>query len=90
MIMGAKTVVANGPLGVFEKRGYERGTRGVLEAMAKSGAFTVIGGGHMVAAAEEFGLADKMGHVSTGGGACISFLSGEKLPVVEMLTKVRP
>jgi phosphoglycerate kinase len=90
MIMGAKTVVANGPLGVFEKKGYERGTRGVLEAMAKSGAFTVIGGGHMVAAAEEFGLADKMGHVSTGGGACISFLSGEKLPVVEMLTKVRP
>ena len=90
MIMGAKTVVANGPLGVFEKKGYERGTRGVLEAMAKSRAFTVIGGGHMVAAAEEFGLADKMGHVSTGGGACISFLSGEKLPVVEMLTKVRP
>lgn len=89
IISGAKTVVANGPLGVFEKKGYERGTFGVLEAMAKSGAFTVIGGGHMVAAAEACGLAEKMSHVSTGGGACISFLSGEKLPVVEMLTKVR-
>ncbi|MEM2874684.1 MAG: phosphoglycerate kinase [Candidatus Hadarchaeales archaeon] len=89
IIAGARTVVANGPLGVFEKKGYERGTFGVLEAMARSGAFTVVGGGHMVAAAEASGLAERMGHVSTGGGACISFLSGEKLPVVEMLTKVR-
>jgi len=88
IILKARTVVANGPLGVFEKKGFEKGTFEVLSSMAKSNAFTVVGGGHMVAAAEAAGLANKMSHVSTGGGACISFLAGEKLPVVEMLVKV--
>lgn len=85
----AKTVVANGPLGMFEKNGFERGTFKVLEAMANSRAYTIIGGGHVVAATHASGFTSRMKHVSTGGGACISFLSGEKMPVVEMLTKVR-
>lgn len=85
----AKTVVANGPLGMFENPAFARGTFETLEAMARSKAFTVIGGGHMVAAARAAGVVDKIKHVSTGGGACISFLSGEKLPVVEMLMRAK-
>jgi phosphoglycerate kinase len=84
-IAGAKTVVANGPLGIFENRTFAKGTFEILNAMARSKAFTVIGGGHMVAAAQELGVADKIKHISTGGKACISFLSGDKLPVIEML-----
>ncbi len=87
MISEAKTVVANGPLGIFEKRGFERGTFRVLEAMASSQAFTILGGGHIVAAARTAGVTDRIKHISTGGGACISFLSGETMPVVELLTK---
>ena len=85
LIEGAKTVVANGPLGVFERAGFERGTFEVLHAMASSQAFTILGGGHMVAAAQAAGVAGQIKHVSTGGGACVSFLSGEPMPVVEML-----
>ena len=85
LIEGAKTVVANGPLGVFERAGFERGTFEVLHAMASSQAFTILGGGHMVAAAQVAGVAGQIKHVSTGGGACVSFLSGEPMPVVEML-----
>lgn len=87
IVSQAKTVVANGPMGVFEERGFEQGTFGILGAMAESPAFTIVGGGHMVAAAQKSGLAPRIKHVSTGGGACISFLCGEKLPVVEMLMK---
>ncbi len=87
IVSRAKTVVANGPLGVFEKPNFARGTFGVLKAMAESQAFTIIGGGHMVAAARVAGVVGRIKHVSTGGGACISFLSGERLPVVEVLTK---
>jgi phosphoglycerate kinase len=89
-IAGAKTVVANGPLGIFENRAFARGTFDILNSMARSKAFTVIGGGHMVAAAQEAGVADKINHVSTGGKACISFLSGDKLPVIEMLMHAKP
>jgi len=88
-IAGAKTVVANGPLGVFEKPAFSRGTFEVLKVMAGSRAFTVIGGGHLVAAAHAAGVSNRLGHVSTGGGACISFLSGEPLPVVEMLGRAK-
>jgi phosphoglycerate kinase len=84
-IARAKTVVANGPLGIFENRIFAKGTFEILKAMARSKAFTVIGGGHMVAAAQELGVTDKIKHISTGGKACISFLSGDKLPVIEML-----
>jgi len=88
-IAGAKTIVANGPLGVFERAGFERGTFGVLNAMASSQAFTILGGGHMVAAAQAAGVAEQIKHVSTGGGACVSFLSGEPMPVVEMLKRIK-
>lgn len=87
VILGAKTVVINGPLGIFEKQGFEQGTFKVLEAMANSQAFTILGGGHVVAAAHDAGVTDQIKHISTGGGACISFLSGEAMPVVELLTK---
>jgi phosphoglycerate kinase len=83
----AKTVVANGPVGVFERPEFARGTTGILRAIAGSGAFTIIGGGHMVAAAKEAEVIDQLSHVSTGGGACLSFLSGEKLPVIEVLER---
>ncbi len=88
-IEGAKTVVANGPLGVFERAGFERGTFEVLKAMAGSQAFTILGGGHMVAAAQAAGIAGEIKHISTGGGACIGFLSGKSLPVVEALTHAK-
>lgn len=87
-IKEASTVVANGPLGVFEKSEFAKGTNGVLDSIASSDAFTAIGGGHLVAAARESGITDKIDHVSTGGGACLNFLSGEKLPVVEILKEV--
>jgi phosphoglycerate kinase len=85
IIDGAKTIVANGPLGRFENANFANGSFEVLKAMALSPAFTIVGGGHIVAAANAAGVTSKIKHVSTGGGACISFLSGEKLPVVEML-----
>ncbi|MCS7131518.1 MAG: phosphoglycerate kinase [Hadesarchaea archaeon] len=88
-ITGAGTVVANGPLGVFEKPAFARGTFEVLKAMANSKAFTILGGGHIVAAARAAGVAERMKHVSTGGGACIAFLSGEPMPVVEALVKAK-
>jgi phosphoglycerate kinase len=87
LIRKARTVVANGPLGVFEQEGFERGTVEVLRAMADSEAYTIIGGGHMVAAAEKAGVLSRIRHVSTGGGACISFLAGEPMPVVELLLR---
>ena len=89
LIAGAKTVVANGPLGVTERVGFERGTFEVLKAMASSQAYTIIGGGHMVAAAKTVGVIEQIKHVSTGGGACISFLSGEPLPAVEALARMK-
>ncbi len=87
LIKKARTVVANGPLGVFEEKEFERGTLEVLRAMAESGAYTIVGGGHMVAAAEKAGVLSRLSHVSTGGGACISFLAGEPMPVVELLLR---
>lgn len=86
-IKEAKTVVANGPLGAFESPQFAEGTFGVLNAMAKSDAFTVIGGGHIVAAARGSGVLDKIKHVSTGGGACINFLSGRSMPAIDVLVK---
>ena len=88
-IGGAKTIVANGPLGKFENTAFAKGTFEVLKAMARSQAFTIMGGGHIVAAANSAGVTPQIKHISTGGGACISFLAGEKLPVVEMLTHAK-
>ncbi|WP_423792314.1 phosphoglycerate kinase [Methanocaldococcus indicus] len=85
IIKKAKTIVANGPMGVFELENFAIGTIKILDAIAHSKGFKVIGGGHIAAATELFGYADKIDHISTGGGATLSFLSGEKLPVIEML-----
>ncbi len=83
-IASAKTVIMNGPAGVFEKEAFALGTHELIKAGTKSG-FSVIGGGHIAAAAEQMGISSKFSHVSTGGGACIDFLAGEKLPGIEAL-----
>ncbi|MEW6593164.1 MAG: phosphoglycerate kinase, partial [Candidatus Hadarchaeota archaeon] len=85
VIAEAKTIVANGPLGAFEKAGFEKGTFGVLNAMANAAGYSILGGGHIVAAASAAGVTGKIKHVSTGGGASITFLTGGKMPAVEAL-----
>ncbi|MFQ6052277.1 MAG: phosphoglycerate kinase [Candidatus Hydrothermarchaeota archaeon] len=84
-IYEAKTVVANGPAGIFEEKGFEIGTEELIGAIAGSKAFSVIGGGHLVAVAENANVKDEISHVSTGGGACITYLAGEPLPGLEAL-----
>jgi phosphoglycerate kinase len=85
MTKGAKTIFWNGPMGVFETKPFDAGTRGVAQLMAESGAFTVVGGGESVEAINEAGLGPKISHVSTGGGASLDLISGKKLPGVEAL-----
>jgi phosphoglycerate kinase len=85
---GAKTIIWNGPMGVFEEKGFEEGTVGVARAVAdaaEKGATVIVGGGDSVSAIHQAGVADKITHISTGGGATLEFLAGDELPGVAAL-----
>jgi phosphoglycerate kinase len=85
LLKQAGTIVWNGPVGVFEHDQFAAGTRAIAQAVASSSAFSVAGGGETVAALAKFGVSDKIGYVSTAGGAFLEFLEGRKLPAVAIL-----
>jgi phosphoglycerate kinase len=85
IIANAKTILWNGPVGVFEFKNFEAGTKGISEAIAKSAGFSVAGGGDTLAAIDKFGIKADVSYISTGGGAFLEFVEGKKLPAVAML-----
>ena len=85
IIMNAKTILWNGPVGVFEFDQFAEGTKVIAEAIAASPAFSIAGGGDTLAAIDKFGIADKVSYISTGGGAFLEFVEGKVLPAVAIL-----
>ena len=83
-LKGAKTIVWNGPMGVFEKPAFAAGTVGLATAVADSGAYSVVGGGDTIAAIQQARVASRIGYISTAGGAFLEFLEGRELPGVAM------
>ena len=86
ILKSAKTVVWNGPMGVFEIPEFAKGTEAVARAVAAVNGTTIVGGGDSIAAINKMGVADKVTHISTGGGASLEFLGGQELPGVAALT----
>ena len=85
LISGAGTVFISGPAGFFEKENFRFGTKGLLKSVANSMATTIVSGGHLTTALRQEGLADKINHISTAGGALVLYLTGEKLPMIKAL-----
>ena len=85
LISGAGTVFISGPAGFFEKEGFDFGTKALLEAVSDSMATTIVSGGHLSSALKKFGLAEKITHISTAGGALVRYLTGTKLPMIQAL-----
>ena len=85
LIAGAGTVFISGPAGFFEKENFSLGTKGLLESVANSMATTIVSGGHLTSALKKYGLAERINHISTAGGALVLYLTGERLPMIKAL-----